>query len=83
MSLEQTLKERGDRYGSLVNNGYVAQSLKEYLREHPRWSSLSRDKQEALDQILSKIARIFSGDPEYKDNWHDIAGYATCVENAL
>jgi len=33
--------------------------------------------------ILHKIARILNGDPEYSDNWHDIAGYATLIEVAL
>ena len=33
--------------------------------------------------IASKIARIVNGDPDYADNWHDIAGYARLVEKEL
>jgi hypothetical protein len=33
--------------------------------------------------IQHKIARILNGDPTYTDNWHDIAGYATLVEQHL
>lgn len=30
-----------------------------------------------------KQARILNGDPNYADSWHDIAGYATLVEQEL
>ena len=33
--------------------------------------------------ITNKMARIVNGDPNYIDNWHDIAGYATLVEQEL
>lgn len=83
MDLEKTLEERGSRYGTLQHNGQIAQSLKFHYRLVKGWHLLKTDQQEALDQIASKIARILSGDPNYPDNWHDIAGYATCVEKAL
>lgn len=38
---------------------------------------------EALEMIAHKIARICNGDPNYADNWVDIAGYATLVANRL
>lgn len=31
---------------------------------------------ESLDLILTKIARILSGDPNEPDHWRDIEGYA-------
>jgi hypothetical protein len=37
-------------------------------------------QREALDMILHKIARIVNGNPNETDHWHDIAGYATLVE---
>lgn len=33
--------------------------------------------------IAGKIARIINGDPNYVDSWHDIAGYATLIEQEL
>ena len=33
--------------------------------------------------IANKIGRILNGDPNYPDSWHDIAGYATLIENEL
>lgn len=37
----------------------------------------------SLFMICNKMARIVNGDPNYIDNWHDIAGYATLVEQEL
>lgn len=33
--------------------------------------------------IQHKIARILNGDPDYVDNWVDIAGYAKLVADRL
>jgi len=44
---------------------------------------LNNDQREALEMIAHKIARILNGDPNYADNWIDIAGYATLVANRL
>ena len=44
---------------------------------------MSDDQVIALDMICNKMARIVNGDPNYIDNWHDIAGYATLVEQEL
>jgi hypothetical protein len=81
--LDNTLEERGTRYGELIDNGGVAQALKKVFRAAPNWSRLAADQQEALDQIASKVSRALTGDPEYSDNWHDIAGYATLVDERL
>jgi hypothetical protein len=48
-----------------------------------RNKELDSDQLEALDMIAHKIARILNGDPNYADNWIDIAGYATLVANRL
>ena len=41
------------------------------------WDKLSPDKKESLHMILHKIGRILTGDPDQRDHWDDIAGYAT------
>lgn len=81
--LAGTLAARGSRYGSFETNGRIAQELKAVMRGSPNWSSLSGAQAEALDMFASKISRLLTGDPDYADNWHDIAGYATLVENTL
>lgn len=80
--IEQTLKERGARYGSFFSNAAIAQRLKADMHV-AGWFTLAVDQQEALEVIASKISRILTGDPNYADSWHDIAGYAMLVENRL
>lgn len=78
-----TLAERGKRYGSFTDHAEITQFLKRALQNHQGWSRLSGDQKEALDMIAHKIGRILSGDPNYADSWHDIAGYAKLVDDRL
>jgi hypothetical protein len=81
--INETLKQRGQRYGTFVENAATAQNLKNVLRSSDNWTWLDYDMQQALDVICDKASRILSGDPTYADNWHDIAGYAKLVEDRL
>lgn len=74
----------GLRYGSFDNTAAIAQELKRTLRASYNWHwNLSPSMQESLDMIANKLGRILNGDPTYIDSWHDIAGYATLVEQEL
>lgn len=79
--IEKTLAERGARYGDFTDHARLAQALQDVMRSMPNWDALTPDKKQALTVIADKIARILSGDPEYTDNWHDIAGYAKLAED--
>lgn len=81
--LAGTLAARGSRYGSFETNGSIAQEIKRTMRSAPKWGELTGAQAEALDMFASKISRMLTGDPDYSDNWHDIAGYATLVEDTL
>jgi len=85
MSIKETLEERGGRYGSFETQGEITQVIKEAFRlTRPEgWCNLKDDQKEALDQIASKISRILNGDPNYSDSWHDIAGFATLIDDRL
>ena len=76
-----TLSERAARYGDFADHACIAQSLQTAMRENNGWDRLSADKRQALTVIADKIARILNGDPEYRDNWHDIQGYAKLAED--
>lgn len=82
-SIEATLTDRGNNYGSFSTGSELMQSLKLSMRSHPKWDSLESYQQEALEMIQHKIARIINGDPSYVDSWHDIGGYAKLVEDIL
>ena len=82
-SVDDTLAQRGTRYGDFIDNAGVSQALKNVFRAAPNWRRLAADQQEGLDQIAAKISRALTGDPDYADNWHDIAGYAKLVDDRL
>jgi len=82
-SIEDTLTERGSRYGKFVDHARTTQDLKDHLQMAPSWGQLEADQKEALEMIVHKIARIVNGDPNYHDSWHDISGYATLVADRL
>jgi hypothetical protein len=84
MSVDDTLAERGKRYGDFTDHAEICQRIKlAMIAGSARWTRLSDVQKQALEVIADKIARILSGDPNYADNWHDIQGYAKLVEDRL
>jgi hypothetical protein len=83
--LDQTLQERGKRYGKFTDHARVTVGLKRVLsQEMERRGIVPADDQiEALHMICHKLGRIAAGDIDYADSWHDIAGYAKLVEDRL
>lgn len=84
--VEITLEARKSKYGDYLNGtSATAQAIKEAMHGAPNWRAgkLATDMRESLDMIANKIARILSGDFEYADSWHDVAGYAKLVEQRL
>ena len=81
--LTATLAERGARYGKFEDHAVIAQGLKDQMWATEGWSRLAPDQRQALEVIQDKVARILNGDPDYADNWHDIAGYSRLVEDRL
>lgn len=79
-TIAETLKERGERYGTFLDNALLAQELKAVMHSAPNWHGLMADQKEGLEIIASKIARALTGDPSYADNFHDIAGYAALID---
>jgi len=82
-NVNEMLAGREARYGSFEGHAKIAQGLKAVMHERSGWDGLADDQKEALEMIQHKIARILNGDPNYLDNWIDIAGYATMVANRL
>jgi len=84
-NINDTLAERGSRYGNFKAHAEITQDLKGIILSHlaQRQKEIANDQMEALDMICHKIGRIVNGDPDYADSWHDIAGYAQLVANRL
>lgn len=82
-TIENTLAERGARYGSFKEHARIAQNLQDVMRFEPGWRKLADDQKQALTVIADKIARMLNGDPNYRDNWHDCAGYSKLVDDRM
>lgn len=85
MSVENTLAERGSRYGTFKQHAKIAQAIQDVMREEANWAYLEADERQALVTISDKIARILNAPAGtlYSDSWHDIAGYALLVDKRL
>lgn len=81
--VEDTIAERGSVYGDFVENAQCAQEIKEAMRAFSGWKHLPPTIREGLDLIALKMSRIVTGDWEHEDNPHDIAGYATRMEQFI
>lgn len=77
------IAERGARYGKFKDGAEIMRDLKHVMYEVDGWNNLTPSQKEALDMIQHKIGRILNGDPNYDDNWKDIAGYAKLIADEL
>ena len=76
-AVEETLEQRGEKYGKFSVNSRIAQRLKIALGSVEGAHDVER---EAAHQICAKLSRWASNvAAEHTDNWQDIAGYATLV----
>lgn len=73
----QILTEREKTHGSFADVAAISQQLKAAMSVSKNWLALNHAQREALEYAATKIARILSGDRNYRDHWEDIAGYAT------
>lgn len=79
----EVLAERGPKYGVFSTQAAVSQDIKRVMWGTEGWEALSDDAKEAFEMIAVKISRALCGDPNYTDNYVDIAGYATLVADRL
>lgn len=83
MSVDATIAGRKAVHGDYATQSLVSMNLLRAMRQATGYYYLSSAQEEALLLIAVKIGRILTGNPNEKDHWHDIAGYARLVENIL
>lgn len=89
-SIDDTLNERGARYGTFTNHAELSQNLKGLILQH-YFSTHGKEQApqlppymvEAISMICHKLARIANGDPTYIDSWRDISAYSELVTREL
>lgn len=77
------LKERAKSHGEYTDHARVTQELKCILHKEKNWRGLTDTQKETLEIIAHKIARILVGNPNHKDHWDDIAGYAVLTADRI
>jgi hypothetical protein len=85
MTVDKVVDKRAITYGKFEELAEVSQRFKDSLHYFliTRNKYLAPDQQEAMELIITKLARIINGNSDYADNWKDIAGYATLVADRL
>lgn len=81
-SITDTLKDRQSTYGDFSMVAEMTQGLLFVMSEYG-YNDMPDTHKESIHMIASKLARIINGNHDHKDSWHDIAGYATLVEQSL
>lgn len=80
--VDKIIDERELTHGDYTNTARIIQKLKvvvmnELSQRNTRGQApLDHVQRESIDMIVHKIGRIISGNPNTKDHWDDIAGYA-------
>ena len=80
---EEILAERGKTHGDFKVHAAITDAIKYAMRQTGNWPYLRATQKESLDMIAHKIGRILAGDPDIKDHWDDIAGYAKLVAREI
>lgn len=70
-------------HGNYSRTAECAQTLKTVFRSQEGYANLTAVQRESLDLTCTKWARILCGNPDFKDHWDDLAGYAKLVAETL
>jgi hypothetical protein len=79
MTVEQTLMDRGVNYGNFAARARIEQGLIETMECSGGWHRLSPAQKSSARMIAVKLSRILNCNPDHRDSWIDIAGYATAA----
>lgn len=75
------LVERGSTHGDYTEQASLSVTLRSLLQTGASARRLTAVQTDAITMICVKLSRIVNGDPNFKDHWRDIAGYAKLAED--
>lgn len=75
LAVEAILQEHHDTHGDYTLDASVAMTLWKNITD-VSGSQMTKVQAHAAFMICCKLARIAAGDPDFKDHWLDVAGYA-------
>lgn len=74
---------REQTHGDYAENARIAQGLKRVLWSTEGWMRLTDHQRESAELMCTKFGRIFAGNPNAKEHWDDIAGYAKLCSDRI
>ena len=77
----EILTEREKTHGDFAKVAHTANEIRKLITDNEDMYTAVQG--EALTMIATKLARIACGDPNVRDHWEDIAGYAQLVVRDL
>lgn len=80
-SVLETLAEREQQHGSFETHAEIETYLRRLLSQHDE--DMTEVQKCGLGMIIHKMSRILNNGHMHADSWHDIAGYATLVEQHM
>lgn len=79
----EILAERPSTHGDFTVGANFTQSVEGLARSMPGHKVMNEVQREGFHMIVHKLQRICAGDPNHKDHWDDIAGYAKLVSDRI
>lgn len=80
---KELTQERHATHGDFTDDATTSQGLKAVIQNSKNWTRFTPVQKECLEQMMTKIGRLCSGDPNYPDHWRDLSGYPYLVVERL
>ncbi len=80
---DMLIDTRATTHGSFDDGALVACAINDAINSLGNTDRLNQVQRIALDMIALKLGRIVAGDPNHRDHWDDIAGYARLIAQRL
>ena len=82
-STDHILRERQGTHGNFSDGAKFVQAVMRAAMAAPMWAATTDVQRECIHHIAQKLQRIVCGDPNFRDHWIDISGYANIAANHL
>lgn len=82
METQKLLKTRSDTHGYFADNAVFIRRMHDVLRTTPNYCDLDPVKKLAVFMMMLKLSRALCGNPDHRDHWVDIQGYAKLAEDS-
>ena len=83
MNLDEYLRDKETTHGTFEDTATIAQTLKAVMRRGRNWEGLPNTSKEALENVVTLVARILNGDTTEPKHWNGAAGYLRLRANAM